>query len=298
MEWSVRNQNERSELTHHGVLGMKWGVRRYQPYPKGKHGTFLGQSRDEDIIVSKGTKAYRVSSEASLGETGQTYVSLDDMIGHIDYISITASNDLPGVALDVTASNKNDGRAYSLRLKLTEDLIMPSYQQTMDSFIKMVDEYGGAKKVAKDLWAPQPGNIPYENQLLKERGKEFIKGCKNFNVDELRDKAYTNFATTLFRDTKARAMFFDDLKSKGYNAIVDEADKQYGNGMTESPTIIFDKSESLKLEKAKPLTKEDYSYMRDLYFTGPDLDYIREQNPNASKEWDKYVEDKYKRESK
>lgn len=269
---------EQITFYHHGVKGQKWGIRRYQPYPKGKHGTFLGQDRDEDVRIKKGTEAYRVQRGDKLSGDGQSYVSFSKL-DSLNYLSTTAEG-VGGLGVSF-----KDGTGNVLTMKLTRDLIAPSYKKTMDAFIDTVNNVG-VKNVSKDMYDSN-GN----GSKNKERAKRFIKNFKHLNVDECLDNAYEDFVSTFMKDTVAKRMFLEDLKSQGYNALIDENDKKFGkDGFADSPMIVFDKQSSMQTKKVTPLTEKDYLYFLDRYQFGDDEpERLAQLHPEEDKKWKKWT---------
>ena len=260
-------------LYHHGVKGQKWGVRRYQQYPKGKHGTFLGQSRDDDILIKRGTAAYRVQHGKKLIGEGQTYVAFDKL-DHIKYLSISTDSET-GLAVSGTMPGS---KKQSVKLLLKNDLIAPSYQKSMDAFIDTVDKIG-LKNVSKEI-----------SKFSKKDAKDFIKEYKHKTITECRDEAYVKFVSTFANDSKARKMFYGNLQKQGYNALIDEWDNDFGDGMTKSPVIVFDKQKDLKVSKTKEISSKDNSYFEDIYNENLKNYYLKKYDKKIIKKWDKFAE--------
>ena len=248
-----------NELCHHGILGQKWGIRRFQNkdgsltkagaarYGVGTHGEFLGQSRDEDIRIKAGAMAQRVSSNDKENESGRTYVSFDKL-DHLNYVDSLASGTI-GDGVTISGKSKN---GYSIELKVTNDIIAPSYQKTMDTFKSTIDDIG-IKEVAKTV-----------ESHSYNKSKQFIKDIKAFNIEECRDRAYKAFCTSMFSDSAARKDFFSKLQKQGYNAIVDDEDVNFGNGFTKSALIVFEKQNNLKQTNVKEITDKDLQYASDM----------------------------------
>lgn len=59
-----KTMSQNNELKHYGVMGMKWGIRRYQPYPKGGQGKFVG--KDGRLATKEELKkSYRKASASA-----------------------------------------------------------------------------------------------------------------------------------------------------------------------------------------------------------------------------------------
>ena len=177
---------------------------------------------DDDTFVSKGTKFHRMSSKEN-----EDYNNAKRIYASYKKEDI---NRYKSVMPDFLKKWEKEGHVdsstmYEHILEANVDIKSPSHKKRVQAFSDLLK------------------NDTFVESLEKEYGGDFKSLIKSVGADKVAEDNYKNFAASLTNDKSGSVkLFFDKIKDAGYNAIVDDNDR---NKLSNTPMILLDPNDSL-----------------------------------------------------
>lgn len=252
-------------LQHHGVKGMKWGVRKdqYRSYvdknaTRSTEGALkrLGSNINIARYSVKGAKLKvkekRDNDWYNRLETGRDYINkgatLTRVVRGVDQNALAGrlyvakrKDDadmyratIPYFQKKGSSGKKSYHSVYQVQLETKKRLAMPSQKERVDVFIETLQRPDGKK------WLSENG---YKGQIDELNAKQVgLKYYQKFN-------RYAGDQNSRFNDA-----YFNEIKRRGYNALIDDNDAGI---WSKEPTILLSPKGDVKITKVRQLSADE-----------------------------------------
>lgn len=261
------------ELTHHGILNQKWGVRHGPPYPLGggdyspsqrkaisnkrKAGNSIYNKRHfDEVLKAEKTTLSTLSYDRDRTKNADMFYATHDVLDKHQYNALF-NRPIPQTIYDEKGNAIGTGNFMKYRI-----------DNSLKQDIKVASEDSGAKvfrglfKKDRDFYNFVMDEDRMQSYFVSDKYK--FKGYREARqvLDKMKKDDYTPTANELQivyrmfnyiipydgagdarkgKDVATqRAKFFDALKEAGYGAVLDTNDAIYGGFKARSPVIVFD----------------------------------------------------------
>ena len=271
----MRNDFSSNYLAHHGILGMKWGKRNGPPYPleySQKSSSEKKEKKKTDDakkgLTDKQKRYIRngaIAAGVALAVIGGAYMYKKGALNplHVSYIrfghivdinklstatkTISKKTKLQRISSVSTDDYVKQGKSFYASYLKKDNAI---YKERMPKQIKSWYDRGIVK--SKDVYVNSI-KLKRDISIASERdvAEAYMKANKVTKVDE---GQLTKFIENLVeRDSDVNKTFINELKSKGFDGIIDTNDSN--SSFSKSPLFIFDASNIIESTKTRKLGK-------------------------------------------
>lgn len=280
------------ELYHHGIKGMRWGIRRFQKKDgsltpsgkkryddlenpaikkKSKHRFNLeqkyrkaGMSKEEaETAAAKRIKKEKIiAGAAALTVAAATaYVINKNLKEKCDSI-IKSGKTLQRIEMEDTggklfdqfyaAENRADKRKYAGLLGLNRRM-QTGHAYLMKIGVDKDIKVAGRDKAISTFKKLYDSDVSFKKEVDSFANRNMGgKNVANGNVKKMYDNFNTWFVDK--RDTDSVKKFLDALKSEGYSAIRDINDSKFSGYKAKNPLIVFDHKDKVSVKSVKEMT--------------------------------------------